>query len=1485
MTKEPGAQTAVDRLRAQSAVIALAVACYLPLLLTHRGQVGADTKTYLYLDPDRLLRRAWSMWDPNVGLGTVPHQNIGYLWPMGPFYWAFEHLGVPDWMAQRLWLGSILFGAGLGVRYLMRTLGREGPGVTAAMFLYALTPYVLTLGARISALLLPFTALGWMLGLTIRAGRERTWVHPALFALAVPTFGSSNATALLLVGLAPALWVPYATFVLREIRFRQALGVVARIGVLTVGASLWWIAGLWAQGSYGIDVLRYTETARTVANASAAPELLRGLGYWYFYGNDKLGAWIEPSKAYTQNPVLIALTYLTPIIGLLAAATVRWRHRAFFVGLVVGGLVVAAGAHPWDQGAPVARGFQAFLGSQAGLAMRSLPRAVPLIALSLAVLTGVAVDALAQARPRLERPVALGLVALAIVGLPPLWLGQMVANNLQRDEDLPAYWTEAAAGIDGRGRNADGVYTSRVLEVPGTDFASYRWGDTVDPITPGLTERPYVARELIPYGTPAAADLLNSLDRQMQEDLLDPAAVAPLARLMGVGDIVLRGDLAYERYNLARPRQVYALLRAAADVEEVAGFGGTDPNVPDPRLPLVDEVELGADPALANPSKVTLFAVEGPDGEPAIVAAKPVGSTVLVAGNGDGLVAAAAAGLIDGTELVRYSATAAATGGGGADELREAVADGGALVVTDTNRRSGRRWGTVRENDGATETADEEPDPHDPSDNRLPVFEGAGPEAQTVAVWGGGVSVSATSYGNAITYTPEDRPAGALDDDPETAWYTGAFADAEGEAITITYDEPRTTDRIRLVQAQRGVQNRWVTQVRLRFDEGPDIVADLGPESRTTDGQWVDIGERTFSTVTVEVTDTDIGSRDVYDSVAAIGFADIRLGDGDLRIDESSRVPTDLLDALGEESDDLPLAIALTRLRARATAPLRADPEPVMVRDVELPTDRSFGLTGTVRLSDLAPDEVLDQLLGLPSPEEGGIATSASRHLPGDLRARPTAAVDGDPATHWSPGFLGQDGEWASYILPEPVTFDHMDLQVVADGRHSVPTRLRIVADGVDAAVVDVPPVEDRPEPDAVVAVPLDLPQPVTGREVTIVVDASREVTTTDWISAAPVVMPVGIAEWGIDGIREPVPDGPFDSGCRTDLLTVADAPVAVRVTGEVARALDGQALDLTLCGADADGLDLTAGPVRLATAAGRATGLNLDTLTLRSAAGGAADTGAGPVLPAEARPPAVPVEVTRSDRYRRTVEVGARTEPTWLVIGESHNLGWQASVDGEDLGEPVLVDGYSSAFLLPPGDEPMVVEVVWAPQRVVLGALAFSGLAALVCVALALRPWRWRRAAPAGAAPAPGVGGPLDPPPAPLSLAGVLHSSGTAPGWPATAATVLGAAVVGAATVNPVGGLVLGAAALLVLRSAAARPLLTLGPAALLGLSAAYIVLQQLRHRFPAGFEWPTRFDRVTGVAFLAVLLLGLGVLVDRLRTGSWTDEGPRPGGRDHPE
>ena len=247
---------------------------------------------------------------------------------------------------------------------------------------------------------------------------------------------------------------------------------MSKIGVVTVAVNLWWVLGLSVQATNGIDILRYSETARVVSTTSTAPELLRGLGYWFAYGSDRLHQWVEPAEPYTQHIWLLAVTFLIPIVGLLGLGVARWRHRPFVIGLVVVGLVIAIGAYPFDSPPLLGQLIKAFFDTDVGLAMRSVARAVPILALGIALGIGSLVGAMAEEVPRRG---VLGAVAAALVAfaaLPPLWTGGLAPEGLSRDEQLPEYWLDAAAYLDGRD---DGT---RVLELPGTDFASYRWGTT-----------------------------------------------------------------------------------------------------------------------------------------------------------------------------------------------------------------------------------------------------------------------------------------------------------------------------------------------------------------------------------------------------------------------------------------------------------------------------------------------------------------------------------------------------------------------------------------------------------------------------------------------------------------------------------------------------------------------------------------------------------------------------------------------------------------------------------------------------------------------------------------------------------------------------------------------------------------------------------------------------------------------------------------------
>ncbi|MCU1356550.1 MAG: coagulation factor 5/8 type domain protein [Acidimicrobiales bacterium] len=1458
----------------------LAITIYLPLLLTKPGYVGADTKTYLYLDPSKMLARASSMWDPNIGMGTVTHQNIGYLWPIGPWYWAFQNAGVPDWVAQRLWLGSILFLAGLGVRFLLKTLGQEGPHVTAATFCYALTPYVLTLAARLSVILLPYAGLPWLIGLTVLALRKGGWRYPALFALVVATIGSVNATSLLLVGIGPVLWIASEVVITREVRFRDAMKVVGRIGALTIGCSLWWLAGLWAQGSYGIEILRYTETAETVATASLSLEVLRGIGYWFFYGEDRYGPWIAPSQTYTTRLPVLLLTYVLPGLGLLGAAFTRFRDRAFFLLLLVVGLFLAVGAHPWDSPPPSGAAIKAFLQSDVGLSMRSLPRAAPLVVLSLSIFVGALIAAVTKDRQRWARPATAGVMVLAVLALPPLWRGQIVDSNLDRKEDIPSYWYDAAHALD---RRDDGT---RVLEVPGADFASYRWGTTVDPITPGIMNRPYVARELIPYGSPPSADLLDALDHRLQEQTFDARALAPIARFMGVGDIAVRSDITYERYNTPRPRQLWDLLSHAPDIATPLGFGGTARNTPRRDLPLNDEAALLTPPSLPDPPQVGILPVQGKE---KIVRTASADRPVILDGDGDGLVDVASAGLLTGRELIMYAGTLA-TDAHPAKATKAQLDRNAVLVVTDTNRRQARRWGTVRDTTGITERAGQKSLVTDPKDQRLTLFgkvddqpaaisgAGAGDDAATVTESRGGVWAEATSYGNSVSLTPEDNPVNAVDGNTTTAWRTGGFDSADGETLKLHYRTSVTTDHLRVLQALGGVRNRFITGVDVSLDGGKPHHFELDKESRnaatgdTTPGQTLHFPKASFKTVEITITNTKPDHLRRYDGISAVGLAEVVATDADGSTpvaDDVVRLPTDLLDQVGTAANDHALAVVLTRQRVAGTVAVRTDPEPSMARTFTLPAGRSFSLSGEVRLSNSATDPVLDQALGLPDASGGGVTASSKRRLPGGIDNRASNAIDGDPDTWYSPGFLDQHGEYVDYVVPKPTTFDHFSITLLNDGRHSVPRALDLEVDGKLVQKIELPAIRDQKPENARHTVDVKLDHPVAGTHVRLSVDPAipsvRDVNTLDWFTGTPVVMPIGIVDIAIPGIHVSAPPKRIDPSCRTDLVEVDGKPVGVSLHGTTADLLADKAVSLASC--DGAALRLPTGKVTLRTTRGSTTGFDLDRLVLRSAAGGTADPSMKPLVPERTTKASPKLHITGSTRTSTDLTVSGAKQPFWLVLGQSHNLGWHATADGKDLGPPTLVDGYANGWMVPAGSH-IDVHLEWTPQRVVWGMIVAS--VAAVLLALFLIAWP-RRSAAAGEDL---TWVPLDARPAmphALDLHRVVRYVGPTPSRFALVGTVAAATAFGFAVIGPIPGLVLGGAAVLALRIPRSRPLLTLGGPLLFAGSVFYIAVHQHLQHLPSGFDWPTYFEGVQQPAWTAVALLLLDAVVDRCWLRRW--------------
>src|SRR3954454_17284297 len=201
-------------MRRRSIPLGLALLALALGLAQRPGTVVADTKVDLYVDPARFLGHVLSVWSPTTDLGHVfGAQYSGYAWPMAPWFALGDAAGLPTWLVHRLWLGTVLAIAAIGIVRLLDALAspRRGALHVAAGVLFTVNPYVTVYANRTSISLLSYAALPWLMLSVHRGLREpRDWRWPAAFALVLTSTGGGvnvAVTAWLLVG--PLLLVIY----------------------------------------------------------------------------------------------------------------------------------------------------------------------------------------------------------------------------------------------------------------------------------------------------------------------------------------------------------------------------------------------------------------------------------------------------------------------------------------------------------------------------------------------------------------------------------------------------------------------------------------------------------------------------------------------------------------------------------------------------------------------------------------------------------------------------------------------------------------------------------------------------------------------------------------------------------------------------------------------------------------------------------------------------------------------------------------------------------------------------------------------------------------------------------------------------------------------------------------------------------------------------------------------------------------------------
>ncbi len=1516
----------------------LAALAFAPLLLVDRGVVSSDTKSYLYLDPARFLAQVTSMWYPTVALGTVTHQYIGYLFPMGPYYALTAAIHLPTWIAQRVWLGAILFGAGAGVLYLCRVLGVRGPARIVAALAFMWSPYVLQYSGRISVILMPWAGLPWLVAfgaLTLRAQARSAraaghtadsalvsgapgagWRYPALFALVVALTSGINASSVLYVVLGPLLWLVWAVAVEREATWRDAGVALVKMGGLSVLVSAWWIAGLVVEAGYGVDILRYTESVKGTSSTSTPLEVLRGLGYWYFYGGGRLGPWTQSVTLYTKWLWLVTLSYLVPALAFVAGVLVRWRHRGFFVLLVVVGVVLSVGAYPYTHPTAAGSVLKTFMNdTTAGLAMRSTDRATPLVVLGLAMLIGAGVSAVWQRRAWVGWASSATLCAVVLANNPALFNGDAaVVHGLTQPSTLPSYEVAAADYLSSVSPG------TRVLAIPGNAFAAYTWGNTYDTPQPALLTRPFVTREQQVMGSMATADTLYAIDEPIQTHIEDWSTLAPMARLLSAGDVMVEYDQTSAQYGTV---QAVTLAESLATTPEglslARTFGKPGQGVANPT---VDTELLAGTPHAEKPEPIAIYSVHDPRG---MVRGESDAGALVVAGDATGLEALAAQGLLDTTSAVYYAGTLDSD----PSLLKRLAAEGATLVVTDTNRKQSFRWNGLTSNAGQVETPSDDATTRTPSSSPIDLFSTSTGSAQpsgsrTVATYIGAAEVTASSYGNPVTYAPEERAYSAIDGDLRTAWEIGGLTpDVDGQWWQVAFGHRVTAGHVTLVQPLYGGHKRFVSRVTLTFTGAHPVTVTLGTASRHRGGQRIDFPVRTFEKLRVTIDATTSDER------GQVGFAEVEVPGQ--HVVEVDRMPTDLLSRLGRSSLRDRLVIAMTRTRGSPYTTARTDPDMILARSFTLPTARTFTLSGTATLSPYLSDAEIDRIVGVPGATGAGVVATSSSRLTGALGDTAAAAADGNPATIWQTGFGGRDvgGAWLRYRLPSPITFDHLSLTVVADHRHSVPLALTVTATTtatgrIEKRHVTLPAIHRSSVPGTTVTVGVSFPA-MSGNRIRVAFDRVRWEQDTLAGGSRTGTLPLGIAEVGIPGLHVPPPPATLPGECQNDLLDIDGRPVTVRVVGSTAAALaDGQ-VSIEPCGADAHGIRLSAGRHVVESTLGTASsvptgtgprnatptavpdvaGWNVDQLTLSSSPGGGATRLAAVTrAPVSGAAPSVHAHETTATSW--SVAVERATSPFELVLGESIDAGWHAvATPAPDapvgshpvtLGTPQLVDAFANGWQVSRADlralgvlgdgggrssggsggsgrrvTGFTVSVVWTPQRWAWTGIVISGVSILGCALLALVPRRKRRRRElTPSAPSPSLA---------LPVGGERRSQGWRLRWWSVAGLALVTGAIGAAISTPYAGIALCVAVAAGLTFRRLRLLGALAAVGLLVSAAAVVVVGQILHPVTGGGNWPTAYGDAATLAAMAVAFLGADAVVDYATTPART---PTPGRND---
>ena len=1038
--------------------------------------------------------------------------------------------------------------------------------------------------------------------------------------------------------------------------------------------SLWWLAPLLVMGRYIFSFLPFIETAEATTGVTSLLNTLRGTSGWMSFLPVDGRAWLPAAFEQATRPWLIAVTAAVAAAGLAGLVRRGTPERTFLALSVLVGVCVVTAGHG-AAGDVLAFPWAAQVRELLDGPLAPFRNLHKFDALiRLPLALGLAALPLRRPSPQRARAVAVAAGLVGVSVLPVATAGVATPGSFP---EIPSYWREAAAWL-----NAN-TGSGMVLAVPGSKRGEYVWGRPLDePMQSLLTVR-WATHSNVPWGSPGLARLLQAIDERFATGEGSPGLTAVLRRI-GVKYLLVRNDLARETVGTAWPARVHQVLEDSTGLRRVAGFG-----------PSVGSTSATTASGWFDQPYQALEVYEVPRAAP-IAGTVPADGALRVAGAPEAVLSLAENGLLtdDTPVLIGDDPSAAPT--------RD-------TVVTDTLRRRGIVFGDLRRISGPT-LEEDEPAGADLLD---PAWEDAAVSARYLNV----ARITASSSDADVTAAgvyrdPGRQPYAAFDGDPRTGWRSDGWTGAVGQWLEVRFTEPIAPPAI-TVAFEVSALDPPVAEIALETEAGTRR-AEVAPVTRP---QRFVLPEGETSWLRIRVTRlaeeprTVFGTRVGITEVAVPGLTPVR----------SLRVPDP------PEGDGDAGTVLLTR-QGDASACMRGSASWTCDQRLEILGEDGFGLDRTITVAEggeravsgravLTDPDSARALTTLPDLYPHVTASSTATDHPAVLGR---AAMDGDVRTLWYAEPLDRR---PTLDIDLGKTRRFSALWVVLPDSHlgTPPVRLTIRAGKRTVrAWVDRDGWARFPE--------------LRARRFTVefTVPKSRALEVAEIV--IPGVRPLS----GMGGLPLRLPCG-YGPTLRVDGEAV---PTRV-VDGTLDDVLNGRPVRYEGCS-----------PVRLAPGTSRIHIAPTDPFRVESVvlrAGSADETGAKTGADARSRDAEDaggsaadgdattmrPVDIRSWGPQERRLAVSV-AERSYLVVGENHNAGWQAYLDGKRL-VPARLDGWRQAWVLPAGAEGTVV-LRYEPDAAYRAALAAGGGLALAVVALAAIPGARGRIRLAAARPRPGV-------------------------------------------------------------------------------------------------------------------------------------------------